>query len=77
MTYFDFSPLLFFQIIAMLSYFFSVVCSNGAGLRSALVHRLVARCALVPNFAKSLSRTFTGARPGSLMIVVVGEDLVT
>ena len=31
----------------------------------------------MPNFAKSLSQTFTSARPGSLMIVVVGEDLVT
>ena len=33
--------------------------------------------ALVPNFAKSLSRTFTGDCPGSLMIVVVEDDFVT
>ena len=55
----------------------SVVFSYGAGRRRAYTHKLVDCSALVPNFARSLSRTFTGVLPGSLIIVVVGDDLVT
>ena len=74
------SPFLFHQIVTVLCNFgfcCLFIWRYGAGRRCAYVHRFVDHSALVPKFARSLSRTFTGGRPGSLIMVVVGDDFVT
>ena len=74
---FEFSPLLFSQVIAMLGYFCFRCLFLWGGSALCVSPQISGALHFSARFAKSLSRTFTGARPGSLMIVVAGEDLVT